>query len=565
MNTPMTTADLETMFAADGENVIERLDHWVGVAGDRTCVYDGERAKAYSFAEIGALTDRIAGNLARLGVAKGDAVSVFTTNSMLATWLMFGIWKAGAVYSPINFSYTGRLLAYQLNDTKPVLVITDGALLQTLNDVAGETTDLQVLTYEPGTARVDERYRGMEWEELTVETKRPEITLRGDDPANIIYTSGTTGPAKGVLQPHRWMAQYTFFLRLTLTSEDVVYNDLPMYHVGGAIANVVRAAWVGCEVAIWDKFSPERFWSRIAERRASTAILLDVMIPWLMKATETPDDNANSLNKVYMQPLPMHHHEVATRFGFDFVLAGFGQTESGAPLAAFLHELERGVGTPDGLYRGLDHEPLIERVRAHGCEALDGSTVNDKGIMGLPTPFMEVTVLDENDMASPVGQAGELAFRPRLPWLIMHEYLGKPEATVKAWRNLWFHTGDSAVLREDGMFQFVDRLGDRIRVRGENLSSFQVEDILNQHPQVQFCAVFAIASNESDEDEIVACVVAEEGNELTTETIEQFAADNMPKYMRPRHVRIVDDIPRTPTNKVEKYKLRRSVLEGLDR
>src|SRR5699024_6985620 len=113
------------------------LDHWGRIAGNRTCIYDGERGQAYSYAQFGALTDRIAGNLARLGIAQGDPVSVFTTNSMLAAQLMFGIWKAGAIYSPINFSYTGRLLSYQLNDTKPVLIVTDAHLIGTLNDVAG--------------------------------------------------------------------------------------------------------------------------------------------------------------------------------------------------------------------------------------------------------------------------------------------------------------------------------------------------------------------------------------------------------------------------------------------
>jgi crotonobetaine/carnitine-CoA ligase len=150
-----------------------------------------------------------------------------------------------------------------------------------------------------------------------------------------------------------------------------------------------------------------------------------------------------------------------------------------------------------------------------------------------------------------------------VPGLLLESYLNKPEATVAATRNLWFHTGDAALLGEDGLFYFVDRLGDRIRVRGENLSSFQVEDMLNQHPVIQMSAAFPIPSGEGDEDDIVAFVVPTDGAVLTADEVEAFAVETMPKYMRPRHVRIVDDIPRTPTNKVEKYRLRQRILAEL--
>jgi carnitine-CoA ligase len=127
------------------------------------------------------------------------------------------------------------------------------------------------------------------------------------------------------------MAEYTRGLRRLITPDDVIYNDLPMYHVGGAIANVGRAVWAGCEVAVWDRFSPSGFWDRIGSRQATAAILLDVMIPWMMKAPERAGDRRNTLNKVHMQSLPQHHAGVARRFGFHFVTAGFGQIESWAP------------------------------------------------------------------------------------------------------------------------------------------------------------------------------------------------------------------------------------------
>ncbi|WP_182357244.1 AMP-binding protein [Tomitella gaofuii] len=571
----MDDTALTELLTADGETAVERLDHWAEVAGDKPFFYYGEDDLTLTYAEFGRRTDAIAGNLKRLGVHKGDPVSVFTTNPLAAALAMFGVWKAGAVYSPVNFAYTGRLLTYQLDDTAPAMVITDAKLIGALNDVAPELASApQVCVYEPAEGAhdhvphrppTDGRFTDVAWSRLTAEAARPQVTIAAHDPANIVYTSGTTGPAKGVLQPHRWMNQYTFAFRRTLTPDDVVYNDLPLYHVGGAVENVVRAAWAGCTVAVWDRFSPSEFWRRIERSGATTAILLDVMIPWLVKAPESPRDQDNTLNKVYMQPFPANHAEVARRFGFDFVLGGFGQTESGNPLAVYVEECAPGEGTPADTYVGLDHAQITERAGEIGVQVLGPREADRRGLMGLPTPLFEVAVLDDSDNRCAPGKVGELAFRPKLPSLLFTEYLGKPEATVRAWRNLWFHTGDSAVETDDGAFAFVDRLGDRIRVRGENLSSFQVEEVMNGHDAIALVTAFPIPSAEGDEDDIVVYATPAEGSSVTAEELQEYATRNMPKYMRPRHIRIVDEIPRTPTNKIEKYKLRGRILGELGR
>lgn len=574
----MNAADLNeqtltALLREHGELVTERLDHWARTAGERVFFYYGEDDVALSYAEFARRADHIAGNLARLGIGKGDRVSVMTRNALVSALFMFGIWKAGAVYAPVNFSFTGRLLSYQLDDTAPKLIVTDAHLLPALNDVAAALQHKPKLAVYRAPAgahdaagpavAVDPAFGAVAWDELTRECAAPAVALSFDDVANLIYTSGTTGPAKGVLQPHRWMAQYTFCMRVLMTEDDVIYNDLPMYHVGGAIANICRAAWVGCEVAVWNRFSPDGFWPRIAARRVTSAILLDVMIPWLNKAEPQDGDRLNTLNKVHMQPLALQHHAFAQRFGIDFVTAGFGQTESGLGLWTVIEETAQGEGTPESLYRGLSHAQLHELAQRYDMVVTPGAQATRKGLMGLPPPFFEVSVRDELDELCAPEVAGHLALRPRLPGILMHAYLGKPDATVAAFRNLWFHTGDAALRGHDGMFYYVDRLGDRIRVRGENLSSFQVEDMINQHPQVQMSAAVAIASREGHEDDVVAFVVPVAGQTLDDAAIHAFAAATMPKYMRPVHVRIVADLPRTPTNKVEKYKLRQQILAEL--
>jgi len=554
-----TAADLTSLITTDGVTLPERLDHWAVERPDAVCLYDGETDTELTYADFGALTDTIAGNLAGLGISKGDRISVFTTNSLLAAQLMFACWKAGAVYSPINFSYGGRLLSYQLRDTNPQLLVTDSALFERVPDVWNDIradTDFRVVVFDEESDGLKGGVPRVPWSTLTAEAQRPDVVIGPADPANIVYTSGTTGPAKGVLQPHLWINQYTFGLRSYIGADDVVYNDLPMYHVGGAFANVGRAIWVGCEAAIWNKFSPSEFWSRIERREATAAILLDVMIPWLMKAPETAADRENTLSKVHMQPLPLHHTAVARRFGFDCVSAGFGQTESGAPLKLFMLETPDGAGTPEHLRKGLTGDRLVAALEQKDLTVVDGKTVTVKGAMGFPSRFVEATILEDDDQECPRGVPGELAFRPNMNHIMMTEYIGKPEATAKAWTSGWFHTGDSAVQDQDGSFRFVDRMGDRIRVKGENLSSFQVEDLLNGHAEVQMTAVFAVPSAEGDEDDIVAYVVPRESSNVTAEELREYAAKTMPKFMRPSHYRVVDDIPRTPTNKIEKYKLR---------
>jgi crotonobetaine/carnitine-CoA ligase len=557
---------LTAMLTAQGDNVVERLDHWAQQTPGRTFLYYGESDAAYTFAEFGSWTDTLAGNLHALGVAKGDRVSVLSTNSLLCAVVMFAAWKIGAVYAPINYSFRGRLLAYQIDDSAARLLVTDATLIAAVNEVADQTTHHPMVTlYEPAeedvpTVNVGAAFTAVRWADLNRPCSRPEVALAFDDSASVFYTSGTTGPAKGVVLPHRWLASYTFYHRMLLSPEDVIYCDLPLYHVGGAISHVSRAAWVGCEVAVWDRFSPNEFWTRIGLRGASVAALLDVMIPWLLKAPPRADDAANTLNKVNMQPLPQRHREFARRFGIDVVSTGFGQTESGCPIGLIIEETAQGEGTPAHLYRGLSHAEILSLADAVGIASLSGDAVTRKGMMGRPVPFMEVAVLDDRDQPCPVGVPGQLAVRPRVPGVLFTEYLGKAPATVSAWRNLWFHTGDAAVLADDGMYDYVDRLGDRIRVRGENLTSSQVEDLLNQHPQVQMTAAFGIASAEGDEDDICAFVVPLDGATVSADELHMFALKTMPKFMRPRHIRVVSDFPRTPTNKVEKYKLRQMIL-----
>ncbi|WP_286927767.1 MULTISPECIES: class I adenylate-forming enzyme family protein [Aeromicrobium] len=555
MGVTPTSAELEALLECDFATAVDALDHHVAATGDRQAIVYGETGETLTYAELGRTTDHVAGNLAALGVGPGSRVSILTTHPLVSTLVMYGLWKAGAVYAPVNFQYAGDLLAYQLNDTRPTALLVDRAMHQRILDIEDR------LECSPRVVVIDGLHEG-EFGKLVQPAERPDVRVEFDDPANVIYTSGTTGPSKGVVQSHRWINGYTWVARTMMTPEDVVYNDLPMYHVGGAHFNVVRALWTGASVSLWDRFSPNDFWRRITETGCTTAVLLDVMTPWLLNAEPRDEDRRNPLNKVHLQPLPANHHEFAVRFGIDFVTSGFGQSESGNPLVTLTEQTEPGEGTPDDLYRGLPHDRLREVFEENGLLVLRGTDPMPKGIMGQPTPFLEVAILDERDRVCPDGVVGQLAMRPRVPSLIHEEYLAKPEATVKAWRNLWFHTGDAAVRDENGIFSYIDRMGDRIRVRGENISGFHIEEMLVKHPSLALAAVIAVPSAEGDEDDVIAFVEVADGHTFDRAAIEQHCLDTMPKFMRPRDVIPVGQIPRTPTNKIEKYKLRQQWTEG---
>lgn len=180
--------------------------------------------------------------------------------------------------------------------------------------------------------------------------------------------------------------------------------------------------------------------------------------------------------------------------------------------------------------------------------------------MGNACIFHEASIIGEHDEELAPGEYGQIALRGRVPYVLLNEYLNKPETTAEAFRNLWFHTGDIAYKDEDGMFYFVDRKGGFIRVRGENISSFQIEDIINSHPKVGVSAAFPLPAAVGLEDDIVVYIVPATEQGLTEEELRPWIETEMPKYMWPKYIRFINALPQTPTNKVEKYKLKELFL-----
>ena len=188
-------------------------------------------------------------------------------------------------------------------------------------------------------------------------------------------------------------------------------------------------------------------------------------------------------------------------------------------------------------------------------EIVSGLNPTPLGTCGKVRAGIEARVVDENDCEVASGEIGELMVRADRPWSMNSGYFGNPEATARAWRNGWFHTGDAFRRDADGNFFFVDRMKDAIRRRGENISSFEVEAEVGSHPSVQECAVVAVPS-ELGEDEVLVALVAQPGVEIDPKQLIEYLIPRMAHFMVPRYVRIVLELPKTPTQKVQKHLIR---------
>lgn len=531
--------------------------------GDEQAVVYGPERTTYTFTELYETGNRIGNSLLDLDIDPQEKVSVMAKGPLESLLALVGSNAAGMVYSPINFEYKGDALSYQLNDTDPAVLIVEDRYAGRINEIVDDLERVphvvRIETDEGGPA-FDERVSVTPFEELSAgRSDEPDVAVSPHDDASIIYTSGTTGLPKGVVIPHRWIfANYTLFRQQLLNGDDVVHTSLPMYHVGGVYFDV-HSAWVsGASAVLWDRFSPNEFWDRIEAFGATTVTLVSVMATWLEKQAAT--DAPTPLNKVHMQPLPEEYDAMADRFGLDFVTVGFGQTESGLPLASAIRAARGDQATPPDVRKGKSPDAIVDDLERIGVPVVEDAP--GERYMGKPlSSIVEATTLDDNDERTPPNVAGELAFRPKLSSIVLKEYYGKPERTVEAFSNLWFHTGDAAVTDEAGNYYYVDREGDVIRRRGENISSLQVQEIVNAHDRVEKTAAFPVPAREGGEDEVAIAVEPVASDVLDEDDLREFLADRMPAFMRPKYVDIVADIPTTKTNKLEKYKLRQRVVE----
>lgn len=487
-----------------------------------------------SYRELDELSNRLANGLARLGVQKGSHVALMIDNKPEIILLYVALGKLGAVSVPLNTAAKGELLAYYLRQSRSELLVVDSALVGRLLPVAGQLEQLRgVVILDEGGAAAPV-VTGLPWTPsdyatlLDAPDHPPDVEVRFCDLHSLLYTSGTTGPSKGNMSTHAHTTTCGFQLAQSYgyRPDDVLYVCLPLFHGNAWLCSVMPALVADASIAISRRFSASVFWDELRRYGATQFNALGAMTNFIWSRPPGPGDRDHRVRQVMVVPTPQFYAGFEERFGVRFTSV-YALTDCGMVTA-------RGPGDPDEKW------------------ASAGKACHD----------VEIRIVDDDDFEVPAGQPGEIVVRTRQPWIFALGYFDMPEATARTMRNLWFHTGDRGILDADGYLYFVDRKKDAIRRRGENISSFEVEQIVLKHPAVLEVAAFPVRSEHS-EDEVMVSVVLREGARASEEELVVHCRDNMAYFMVPRYVELVPTLPKTMTEKVEKYKLKQDAESRL--
>jgi len=480
-----------------------------------------------TYKELNEKVNRIANSLAGMGVKKGDKVCFMMKNSIEFIYSWFALAKLGAIMVPMNPTLRGNLLQYIINNSDATIAIVDNDLqdrIQFIEEIIPKINQIVVVKENPEFKEVIKfkRIKLMEFESLLEgPAQAPNVRVDPWDTMSIIYTSGTTGPSKGAVISHHYYYDNALaaIAWMRHSEEDVIYSCLPFFHANASMIGVYATVLAKATFAMGKRFSLRSFWDEMAMYKVTHTNVMGSILVLLMKQEPKPDDAKNSLKVVDSVPLIPESLEFEKRFGVKLI-GMYGATETSIVIAS----------------------PFDEETKPDSC--------------GKALPQYDCRIFDDHDIECPPGVVGEIVVRGKRPFIQMDGYYKMPEETLRAFRNLWYHTGDYGMKDENGYFYFVDRKKDSIRRRGENISSFEVEEVVNSHPAVLESAAIAIKDKEMTEDEVKICVILKEGQALSPPDLIDYCKERMAYFMVPRYVEFVKEFPKTPNQKIEKYKLR---------
>lgn len=473
-----------------------------------------------TFAEVLEAVQRRAAGLAALHVQGGDVVPVLLPNcaDFVITW--FALCRLGAVACLLNTAFRGPALAHALGLTNARVIVAHSSLSAALVEVAGAMPALESAVFAgdevslPGSVafRLDAVDRDPHL--------LPQAAHTAVDPAMILFTSGTTGPSKGCLLSHRYTVRQAELMaqHLGFRDDDVLYCPFPLFHIDATVLTVAPALVLGTTAAIGERFSVSGFWPEVRRFGATVFDFMGATLTMLHKQPPTPNDADNPVRLGWGVPVPESADDFERRFDLQLVEL-YGSTDAGLAM----------------------YHPIDVPRRAGSC--------------GMAIDAYDVRLLDDLGSEVSVGEVGEIVVRPNEPSLMSDGYFAMPEATLATRRNLWFHTGDLARSDADGYFYFVGRKAESIRRRGENISAFEVEEVVKLHPAVMDAAAYGVPS-EMTEDDVMVAVVVRPAASFDARELTEFCAQRMARHMVPRYVDTVVELPRTATEKVRKEALR---------
>lgn len=478
-------------------------------------------------------------------LTKGDRLVIMASNrpEVVFAWTAAGF--GGLVEVPVNTAYRGAFLEHQIRTVCPTACAIEPVMAERFVEIGETCTSIEHF-YVMGSGEEAERaiaqLREHGWRARPFDTlfespiqELPTVTPR--DPVAIFFTSGTTGPAKGVVMSH---AQMTFFAdelkSLTrITDQDTYMAVGPMFHGNSQFLAAYPTFIAGGRFVLREKFSASQWASWVHQSNVTVTNLIGVMMDFVWKQPVKPEDAHTHLRCIFAIPTATNIVEgFKKRFNVDVFVESYGMTEVSMPFMT----------------------PYDQPYPAGAC----GLLLAD---------WYDVRIVDpDTDEELPVGEVGELLVRPKAPFTTNSGYYGMPERTVDAYRNLWFHTGDALKRDADGWYYFLDRLGDAIRRRGENVSSYEIEQAVLAHESVFECAAVAVPAGEGGEDEIALFVVNSTPVEISE--LDAWCRRLLPSFALPRDIHLVDELPKTESGKIRKAELRmqareRAIQAGLGR
>jgi crotonobetaine/carnitine-CoA ligase len=481
---------------------------------------------------------KVASALFNSGIGHGDRVFIMMENRPEFLLICIGCWQIGAICVPVNTQLKGFSLQHQLHNSDPKVILMEAGLLSHFKDVEPLPSPSRpvILLDEANQADVEAAFGSPEFHYFDAFFRRAESGQAlppGPAPGDIgciLYTSGTSGPAKGVLMPHAHLALYSVPIpSLKISESDVYYCCLPLFHVNGLYTQVFASFLMGARIFCVKKFSASRWLKEVRECGATLSNLIGLMIELIYKTEVRPDDHVNPLRAMLAMPVAdAWIDQFCKRFDLK-ICQSFGMTECNIVT-----------------YTELSSHPVS----------------GDSG--AIRTDLFDVLIVDpENDEPVENGTVGEIIIRPKIAHAFMKGYLAMPDKTAEAWKNLWFHTGDAGRKSSENQLHYVDRIKDRIRRRGENVSAYELEQVILMLPEVAEVAVIGVkAGDAGSEQEVMACVVRKESATLNAEAVLEHCVANAPRFSIPRFIKFVDKLPKTVTNRVQKELLRNAGPSG---
>lgn len=484
-----------------------------------TIVDSGQRA---TYREFNALVNRSAHGLTLLGVRREAFVGLMLSNSLEHMICSYALKKLGAVEVAINHGYRGPGLARMINLTESPLLVTEAGFLDPIGQVVEDLTHLSTLVVvglDSPTNILGRETRPFDGV-MVERDDNPGQAVSDTDSAYVLFSSGSTGLPKGCMLSHRFAVRNaeSVINAFDLTESDVCYTPWPLCHMGAAVCEVVSALITGGQVALRSKLSVSRYWDEVRSVGATWCMMMGGSQRWLWDREASPADRNHKVRFTWGGPFPVDRDAFEARFCLKTAYC-YGLSDAG--------------------------NFSIESITVREPPNSSGK---------VRTECYDVRIHDENDDELPPGEVGEIVCRPVEPHVILEGYFGQPEATLEAFRNLWFHTGDLGYF-EDGYLFFVERKKQVIRHGGENILPGEVEEVVHDHPAVAECAVMGVP-NDLREEDVAVFVVLAAGAQLSTKELQSYCKSRMARWMVPTTVRILDEMPKTTTGKPTLGKLR---------